>query len=126
MDAIPLDGPDTRRPTRTLRTTRSRTMTDPRNERTNPPTRFLRLPEVMERTGLSRSTISVRLAAGRFPRPVALGGRAVGWIEAEIEEWVAERIAESRSVGERAGERVEAARRIPEAGWRAAEARPVR
>ncbi|MXW16170.1 MAG: AlpA family transcriptional regulator [Gemmatimonadetes bacterium] len=98
---------------------------NPRNERTNPPIRFLRLPEVMKRTGLSRSTIYVRLAEGRFPRPVALGGRAVGWIEAEIEEWVAERIAESRSVGERAGERVEAAYRIPEAGWRAAETRPV-
>jgi len=99
---------------------------NPRNERTNPPIRFLRLPEVIERTGLSRSTIYVRLAAGCFPRPVALGGRAVGWIEAEIEEWVAERIAESRSVGGRAGERVEAAHRIPEADWRAAEARPVR
>jgi len=98
---------------------------NPRNERTNPPTRFLRLPEVMARTGLSRSTIYVRLAAGCFPRPVALGGRAVGWIEAEIEEWVAERIAESRFDGDRAGERVEAAHRI-EAGWRAAEARPVR
>ena len=59
--------------------------------RTNPPTRFLRLPEVMERTGLSRSTIYVRLAEGRFPRPVALGGRAVGWIEAEVDEWVRER-----------------------------------
>ena len=95
-------------------------------QRTNPPTRFLRLPEVMERTGLSRSTIYVRLAEGRFPRPVALGGRAVGWIEAEIEEWVAERIAESRFDGDRAGERVEAAHGIGEAGWRAAEARPVR
>ena len=99
---------------------------NPSNERTNPPIRFLRLPEVMKRTGLSRSTIYVRLAEGRFPRPVALGGRAVGWIEAEIAEWVAERIAESRSVSERAGERVEAAHRIPEVGWRAAEARPVR
>lgn len=99
---------------------------NPRNERTNPPTRFLRLPEVMERTGLSRSTIYVRLAEGRFPQPVRLGGRAVGWIEAEIEEWVAERIAESRFEGNRAGERGDAAHRIPEAGWRAAEARPVR
>ena len=61
--------------------------------RINPPTRFLRLPEVMARTGLSRSTIYVRLAEGRFPRPVALGGRAVGWIEAEVDEWVRERIA---------------------------------
>ena len=99
---------------------------NPRNERTNPPTRFLRLPEVMARTGLSRSTIYVRVAAGCFPRPVALGSRAVGWIEAEIEQWVAERIAESRFDDDRAGERGEAAHRIPEAGWRTAEARPVR
>ena len=95
-------------------------------QRTNPPTRFLRLPEVMARTGLSRSTIYVRLAEGRFPRPVALGGRAVGWIEAEVDEWVRERIAESRFEGERAGERGEAARAIPEAGRRTAEAGPVR
>ena len=99
---------------------------NPRNERTNPPTRFLRLPEVMARTGLSRSTIYVRLAAGCFPRPVALGGRAVGWIEAEIEEWVAERIAESRFEGVETRERGEAVHGIRETGWRAAEARPVR
>ena len=97
-----------------------------RNERTHPPTRFLRLPEVLERTGLSRSTIYVRLAEGRFPRPVALGGRAVGWIEAEVDEWVRERIAESRFEGDRGGERVEAASGIPGGRRRAAEARPVR
>ncbi len=97
-----------------------------RSERTNSPTRFLRLPEVMERTGLSRSTIYVRVAAGSFPRPVALGGRAVGWIEAEVEEWVAERIAESRFEDARAGERVDAAPGIPVTRRRAAEARPIR
>ena len=64
--------------------------------KTNPPIRFLRLPEVQARTGLSRSTIYVRLDQGRFPRPVSLGARAVGWIEAEIEEWMRERIADSR------------------------------
>ncbi len=95
---------------------------NPMEQTTNPPIRFLRLPEVMARTGLSRSTIYVRVAAGRFPRPVALGGRAVGWIEAEVDEWVRERIAESRFDGERAGERGEAARGIR----RAAEAGPVR
>ncbi len=99
---------------------------NPMEQKTNPPIRFLRLPEVMARTGLSRSTIYVRLAEGRFPRPVALGGRAVGWIEAEVDEWVRERIAESRFEGERAGERGETARGIPEAGRRAAEAGPVR
>ncbi len=99
---------------------------NPAEHRTNPPTRFLRLPEVMERTGLSRSTIYVRVAAGRFPQPVALGGRAVGWIEAEVDEWVRERIAESRFEGDQARERVGAAHGGHEAGRRAAEARPVR
>ena len=68
----------------------------PIEQRTNPPTRFLRRPEVQARTGLARSTIQVRLAEGRFPRPVSLGSRAVGWIEAEVDEWIRERIAESR------------------------------
>ena len=94
--------------------------------RTNAPTRFLRLPEVLARTGLSRSTIYVRLAEGCFPRPVALGGRAVGWIEAEVDEWVRERIAESRFEGVRASERGEAAPLIPEVGRGAAKAGMVR
>ena len=62
--------------------------------------RFLRLPEVLARTGLSRSTIYVRLDQGRFPQPVSLGARAVGWIEAEVDEWMRERIAASRSDAE--------------------------
>ena len=62
----------------------------PMEQRTNPPSRFLRLPEVQARTGLSRSTIYVRLDQGRFPRPVSLGSRAVGWIEAEVDEWIRE------------------------------------
>ena len=62
--------------------------------------RFLRLPEVLARTGLSRSTIYVRLDEGRFPRPVSLGGRAVGWIEAEVDDWIRARIVASRSNAE--------------------------
>ena len=72
-------------------------MTSVTGQETRRQVRFLRLPEVMARTGLSRSTIYVRLAQGRFPRPVSLGGRAVGWIESEIEQWCRQRIAESRS-----------------------------
>ena len=83
------------------KTTSSRAMTEqPMEQRTNPPTRFLRRPEVTARTGLARSTIQVRLAEGRFPRPVSLGSRAVGWIEAEVDEWIRERIAESRGDAE--------------------------
>ena len=62
--------------------------------------RFLRLPEVLARTGLSRSTIYVRLDQGRFPRPVSLGARAVGWIETEVDEWIRARIVASRSNAE--------------------------
>jgi prophage regulatory protein len=57
---------------------------------------ILRLPAVKTRTGLSRSTIYLRVSQGRFPRPVSLGGRAVGWVEEEIHSWLAERIAASR------------------------------
>ncbi|MXW68021.1 MAG: AlpA family transcriptional regulator [Gemmatimonadales bacterium] len=66
----------------------------------NKPIRFLRLPEVEARTGLARATIYVRMAEGTFPKSVSLGGRAVGWIETEINEWGRERIADSRSGGE--------------------------
>lgn len=59
-------------------------------------TNILRLPTVKMRTGLSRSTIYLRVSAGSFPAPVSLGGRAVGWIEKEIDDWLAQRIAASR------------------------------
>ena len=60
---------------------------------------ILRLPVVTARTGLSRSTIYLRMAEGRFPKPVSLGGRAVGWIETEVEQWVEEQIRTSRPNG---------------------------
>ena len=57
---------------------------------------ILRLPAVMSRTGLSRSTIYLRVKQGNFPKPVALGGRATGWCESEIDEWVDQQIEQSR------------------------------
>lgn len=59
-------------------------------------TTILRLPTVKARTGLSRSTIYLRIAEGSFPASVSLGGRAVGWIEAEVNDWLARRIEASR------------------------------
>ncbi len=56
----------------------------------------LRLPAVKERTGLSRSSIYLRMAKNEFPRPISLGDRAVGWIEQDIDEWINERIEQSR------------------------------
>ncbi|MES9933557.1 MAG: AlpA family transcriptional regulator [Candidatus Sedimenticola sp. PURPLELP] len=62
---------------------------------------ILRLPAVKARTGLSRSTIYLRISEGSFPRPVSLGGaRAVGWLESDIEEWILNRVKESRTSGE--------------------------
>jgi prophage regulatory protein len=57
---------------------------------------ILRLPMVRARTGLSRSTIYLRISDGSFPLPVSLGARAVGWLEADIEDWITRRILESR------------------------------
>ncbi len=61
--------------------------------------RILRLPLVRERTGLSRSSIYLRISQGRFPRPVSLGKRAVGWLESEITEWLKGRIEAKRQAG---------------------------
>lgn len=58
---------------------------------------ILRRKQVEARTGLSRSTIYARIAEGSFPSPINLGdGRAVGWLESEINEWVQSRIEQSR------------------------------
>jgi prophage regulatory protein len=57
---------------------------------------ILRLPAVKTRTGLSRSTIYLRVSQGTFPKPVSLGGRAVGWLEEEIQEWLQRQIEASR------------------------------
>lgn len=58
----------------------------------------LRLPAVKASTGLSRSSIYLRIAQGTFPKPMSLGARAVGWLEAEIQDWLQRRIDASRVV----------------------------
>jgi prophage regulatory protein len=54
---------------------------------------ILRLPAVKTNTGLSRSTIYLRVAQGEFPKPVSLGGRAVGWPASEVAALNSARIA---------------------------------
>ncbi len=54
---------------------------------------ILRLPAVKASTGLSRSTIYLRIAQGVFTKPVSLGGRAVGWPASEVAALNAARIA---------------------------------
>jgi len=56
-----------------------------------------RLPEVMARTGLSRSTIYHKMSEDEFPHSVNLGPRAVGWPASWVEDWIQSRIDASRS-----------------------------
>ena len=77
-----------------------RPMTRAMEQGMDAPARVLRLPRVQTRTGLARSTIYVRVADGSFPQPIRLGARAVGWIESEVDAWIREQIAASRSSAE--------------------------
>lgn len=56
--------------------------------------RVLRLPQVRERTGLSKMTIGRLEKAGGFPKRIRLGENSVGWAEHEIEAWLAGKLAE--------------------------------
>ena len=54
-------------------------------------TRILREPEVREKIGLSHVTIWRAVRANRFPAPIKLGENSIGWIEDEVDEWIASR-----------------------------------
>lgn len=54
--------------------------------------RIIRLKEVIDCTGLGRSTIYKYISEGSFPKSVPLGDRAVGWVESEVMSWVMSRI----------------------------------
>jgi prophage regulatory protein len=59
--------------------------------------RIIRLPVVETKTGLKHSAIYQKIAEEDFPRPVPLGSKAVGWLEAEVDEWIDRRVAERDS-----------------------------
>jgi len=59
--------------------------------------KIFRLKEVTGMTGLARSTIYKYISAGTFPKPIPLGGRSVGWVQAELHEWITEKI-ETRDI----------------------------
>lgn len=63
--------------------------------------KILRLPAVKTKTGLSRSTIYARVSEGTFPPALSLGPNSVGWLEADVEEWINKQIARSRRMQER-------------------------
>lgn len=53
--------------------------------------RILRLGEVEAKSGFKRAHIYNLMKAGKFPKALRLGIRAVGWDSLEIEQWIAER-----------------------------------
>ena len=62
---------------------------------------ILRLPTVKARTGLSRSTIYLKISRGEFPKQVSLGSRAVGFVEAEIDAWLSRQIEQRQAAYEK-------------------------
>ena len=62
------------------------------------PHKVLRLPAVMDRTGLGSSFIYLLIQRGEFPKPIKIGARAVAWIEPEVDVWIEERLAERGEV----------------------------
>lgn len=59
--------------------------------------RILRLPQVLARVGISRSELYRREVLNQFPKRVKLGRRSVGWVASEVQEFIEERIRESRA-----------------------------
>lgn len=56
--------------------------------------RIIRLKEVIESTGLARSTVYKFISDGVFPKPISLGDRSVGWLESEVQDWILDKVKE--------------------------------
>lgn len=63
--------------------------------------RLLRIPNVQDRTGLSRSSICRLMASDDFPKSVSLGEQGRAWLESEVEHWINARVAERDAAMER-------------------------
>ncbi len=50
--------------------------------------RFLRLNAVLDKTGLSRSTLYRKIDEGTFPKQITIGARCVAWLESDVEAWM--------------------------------------
>ena len=59
---------------------------------------ILRLPKLMQKVGLGRSSIYLRVKNHTFPAPITLGGRAVGWLESEIDAYLLSCVIQSRNL----------------------------
>jgi prophage regulatory protein len=55
-------------------------------------TRILRMPQVIDRVGMSKSSIYDYISKGTFPSQIKLGARSSGWLESDIDCWIAQRL----------------------------------
>lgn len=62
--------------------------------------RILRLRTVLERAGLSRSTLYRKIARGTFPLQVRISERCIGWRENDIQRWLSNPAQYSRAAGQ--------------------------
>lgn len=58
--------------------------------------KILRIKNAIELTGLSRSSIYLKMRADEFPKSISLGKRAVGWLQDDIQQWIDTRIQLSK------------------------------
>ena len=75
---------------------------------TKPKHRFIRLPEVLSRTGFGRTSVYRKMAEGTFTKSLKLGGppkdpnkfdsRAIAWIDDEVDQWIQDRIEERQGI----------------------------
>lgn len=52
---------------------------------------ILRIQAVIDKTGLPKASIYREMARGRFPRPIKLSEKAIGWRDSDIDEWIEQR-----------------------------------
>lgn len=58
--------------------------------------RFIRMKEVVQKVGISKSNIYRLMPEGKFPRPVTIGPNSVAWLEDDVEGWIQEKIEIAR------------------------------
>jgi prophage regulatory protein len=63
----------------------------------NSPGRILRLKNVLERTGLSRSTLYRKMQLGTFPKQLRISARCAGWRESDVDAWLKNPVCYSAS-----------------------------
>lgn len=59
---------------------------------------FLRIRQVIERVGLSRSAVYALAKSGQFPAPIKIGQRASAWLASDVDDWQKQRVAAAREV----------------------------